>query len=93
MAKIEIYHKTWCGFSRAALKLLREKGVAFIDIDVTDDAIREEEMVMRSGRITVPEIFIDGELIGGYDDLAGLDAAGELAAKLGPEDDPWRKAA
>jgi len=91
--KIEIYHKTWCGFSRGALALLREKGVPFIDIDVTDDAIREDEMVMRSGRVSVPEIFIDGDLIGGYDELAALDVTGKLDAMLGLKVDLFLDAA
>ncbi|MEE8351286.1 MAG: glutaredoxin domain-containing protein [Rhodospirillales bacterium] len=80
---IEIYHKTWCPYSRAALALLNDKGVDFKDIDVTDDTVRESEMVIRSGRTSVPEIFVDGELIGGYDELAALDAAGQLDELLG----------
>jgi len=81
--KIEIYHKTWCPYSRRALALLNDKGVAFEDIDVTDDPVRESEMVIRSGRTSVPEIFVDGELIGGYDELAALDAEGQLDLRLG----------
>lgn len=66
---IEIYYKTWCGYSQAALALLDDLGVAYTGIDVTSDRVREAEMVRRSGRTSVPEIFINDELIGGYEDL------------------------
>ncbi len=78
MARTQIYFKDWCPYSRRALALLEKKGVAFEAIDVTDDTVREHEMRERSGRTSVPQIFIDGRHIGGYDDLAAIDAAGEL---------------
>ena len=81
--RIEVYHKTWCPYSRAALALLDEKGAVYEDIDVTDDRVREAEMVERSGRTSVPEIFVDGALVGGYDDLAALDDDGRLDRLLG----------
>jgi GrxC family glutaredoxin len=75
---VEIYHKTWCPYCRAALALLDRKGVAYRAIDVTTDRTREREMIERSGRRTVPEIFIGGELVGGFDDLARHDREGTL---------------
>ena len=66
---IEIFYKTWCGYCQAALALLDDLGVGYTAIDVTTDRVREAEMVRRSGRTSVPEIFIHNELIGGYDDL------------------------
>ncbi len=81
--RVEIYHKTWCSYSRAALALLKEKGVRFEDIDVTDDEIREREMIERAHATSVPQIFVDGESIGGYDELAALDAHGLLDGLLG----------
>ena len=54
--RVEIYHKTWCSFSQSALALLDEKGIAYTDLDVTDDRQLEEEMIERSGRTSVPEI-------------------------------------
>ncbi|MBP1686312.1 MAG: grxC [Deltaproteobacteria bacterium] len=58
--------------------LLRHKGVAFEEVDVsTDDALREK-MVRESGRRTVPQIFINGSPIGGFDELRALDAEGKL---------------
>ncbi len=81
--RVEVYHKTWCSYSRAALALLKEKGVRFEDIDVTDDDIREREMIERAHATSVPQIFVDGESIGGYDELAALDAHGLLDELLG----------
>ena len=82
MAYTEIYFKDWCPYSRRALALLEQKRAAFEAIDITDDTEREQEMRARSGRTSVPQIFIDGRHIGGYDDLAALDATGELDALL-----------
>jgi GrxC family glutaredoxin len=81
--RVEVYHKTWCSYSRAALALLEEKGTRFEDIDVTDDEIRERVMIERAHVTSVPQIFVDGESIGGYDDLAALDAHGLLDGLLG----------
>ena len=79
MAYTEIYFKDWCPYSQRALALLTRKGVVFEAIDITHDADdREQEMRERSGRTSVPQIFIDGHHVGGYDDLAALDQAGGL---------------
>lgn len=79
MANIEIYFKNWCPYSQRALAFLTSKGVDFKAIDLTDDADGpEQQMRERSGRTSVPQIFIDGKHIGGYDDIAVLDASGEL---------------
>lgn len=79
MKKIEIYHATYCGFCRRALQLLDSKGVNYTDYDVTDDQAGRAEMTKRAnGGTSVPQIFIDGQHIGGCDDLHALDASGEL---------------
>lgn len=91
--RIEVYHKTWCSYSRAALALLNEKGALYEDIDVTDDLDREIEMNERSGRTSVPQIFIGGELIGGFDDLKAFHALGGLDELPGPGAADHRKAA
>jgi glutaredoxin 3 len=84
MARVEIYSTLFCPYCARAKSLLEKKGVDFVNIDVIEDASKRDEMVKRSGgRQTVPQIFIDGEHIGGSDDLAALDRAGTLAAKLG----------
>jgi len=83
MTNIEIYFKNWCPYSQRALRLLNARGVHYTAIDLTDAGsekvqVREREMRQRSGRTSVPQIFIDGSHIGGYDDMAALDASGEL---------------
>lgn len=84
MSKVEIYTTNWCPYCAMAKSLLNEKGVAYEEIDVTDDPARRNEMTERAGgRRTVPEIFIDGKIIGGFDDLHALDAAGKLDGLLG----------
>jgi glutaredoxin 3 len=84
MVKVEIYSTMFCPYCARARSLLQRKGVAFTDIDVDAQPERRDEMVKRAGgRYTVPQIFIDGEHIGGSDDLMALDSAGKLDAKLG----------
>jgi len=83
MAKIEIYTKAFCGFCSRAKALLDRKGATFQEIDVTMDRAGFEAMVERAnGGRTVPQIFIDGKHVGGSDDLAALEAKGELDALL-----------
>ncbi len=73
MAKVEIYTKSWCPFCARAKERLGRKGVSYQEIDVTTDSVRELEMVIRSGRHTVPQIFIDDHYLGGSDDLLAAD--------------------
>jgi glutaredoxin 3 len=72
MPAIVIYSKDWCGYCHAAKQLLSSLGYAYEDIDVTHDVPRYQEMRQRSGRTTVPQIFIDDVSIGGYTDLNAL---------------------
>ncbi len=84
MARIEVYTKAFCPYCTRAKMLLDDKGAQFQEIDVTMDRAGFEAMVERAGgRRTVPQVFIDGRHIGGSDDLAALDAKGELDALLG----------
>jgi glutaredoxin 3 len=84
MAKVELYTTQWCGYCARARALLGRKGIAFTDIDVDADSANRAAMMRRSGGgMTVPQIFIDGEHIGGSDELVALDRAGKLDAKLG----------
>ncbi len=74
-----VYSQPFCGYCSAAKRLLDSKGTPFTEFDVMAEAGRRAEMLARSnGRKTVPQIFIDGRHIGGYEDLAALDKAGEL---------------
>ena len=84
MPKIEIYSTMFCPYCARARSLLSKKGAAFENIDIIEQPDRRAEMIERAnGRSTVPQIFIDGEHIGGSDELAALDRAGKLDAKLG----------
>ena len=79
MARVEIYTKVFCPYCSRALALLRGKGVEMEEYDITMDSAKRSEMIERSGgRMTVPQIFIDGLHIGGSDDLAALDAKAGL---------------
>ena len=78
MPKIVIYTTNYCPYCFGAKALLRSKGVEFEEIDVTEDPARRIEMERFSRRRTVPQIFIDGEPLGGFDDIRRLDSAGEL---------------
>ena len=83
MAQITIYTTNWCRYCHGAKALLRSKSVAFDEVDVTDEPEKRKEMERLSQRRTVPQIFIDGRAIGGYDEARMLDATGELDKLLG----------
>jgi len=83
MAKVEMYTKAFCPFCIRAKGLLDKKGVEFIDIPAAMDRDKRREMNERSGRNTFPQIFIDGQHVGGCDDLFALDKAGKLDPLLG----------
>ncbi len=82
MAKIEIYTQDWCPYCVRAKSLLSKKNVEFREIDAPGGSPARAEALARSGRTSVPQIFIDGTLIGGCDDLMALDRAGKLNAML-----------
>lgn len=80
--KVEMYANSWCPYCQFARTLLRGKGVAFEEINLEEHPERRAEMIQRSGRHTVPQIFIGERHIGGSDDLTELEADGELDALL-----------
>jgi glutaredoxin 3 len=83
VAKVEVYTTTYCPFCTRAKILLKSKGVAFDEIDVTDDdALRAKMIEMSGGRRTVPEIFINGRIVGGFDELKSLSDSGKLDSLL-----------
>ncbi len=83
MAKVEIYTKAFCPYCSRAMNLLASKGVAVDEFDITMGGPKRGEMLERAnGRTTVPQIFIDGQHVGGSDDLAALDRDGKLDALL-----------
>lgn len=79
MADIEIYTTHVCAYCERARRLLTAKGTAYREIFVDEDADLLDSMIKRAGgRKTVPQIFIDGRHVGGFDDLNALDKSGEL---------------
>ena len=84
MRTVEIYTLPFCGYCHRAKAQLSSKGVTFTEIDVMETPGARQEMERRSGGgRTVPQVFIDGRAIGGSDQLAALDRAGELDSLLG----------
>ena len=78
MPTIEMYTQPWCAFCARAKNLLDRKGVAYTEIDAPAGTPARAESQRRSGRSSVPQIFIDGRHIGGSDDLAALERSGKL---------------
>lgn len=83
-ARVVMYTTPWCPYCIRARSLLKQKGVAFEDIDVGANPALRREMEARSQRHTVPQIWINDEHIGGCDDLYALERAGQLDDKLAP---------
>ena len=82
MKPVRVYTTLICPYCVRAKLLLRERGIAFEEIDVTRDHEARMWLVEKTGRRTVPQIFIGDEPIGGFDDLRELDRSGELAKTL-----------
>lgn len=78
MPAIEVYASQFCPYCRWARALLDNKGVEYQVFDVDRDPQLRREMIARSGRTSVPQIFIDDYHVGGFDDLSALDRAGKL---------------
>jgi glutaredoxin 3 len=86
MPQISMYCTAWCPYCIAAERMLANKGVVEIEkIRVDLEPARRAEMMQRSGRRTVPQIYIDDFHVGGFDDLSALNQAGKLEVMLGRE--------
>ncbi len=82
MSKVLIYTKSYCPYCDRAKALLQRKGASYEEISVEGNEKIYTELKQKTGLMTVPQIFINDELIGGYTDLAALDQKGLLDAKL-----------
>jgi glutaredoxin 3 len=82
MKPVTVYGNATCAFCGAARMLLTRKAVKFEDIIITDDPLLLAEMQERSGKRTVPQIFVGDTPIGGFDELCALDKSGELDKML-----------
>jgi len=81
--RVELYRTRYCGYCALAARVLDQRGVPFTEIDVSSDHERRRWLAQVTGRRTVPQIFIDGRSIGGYEELAALARRGELERLLG----------
>jgi glutaredoxin 3 len=75
---VTLYLSDWCPYCQRAKNLLNDKQVVFNEINVDEDPKLREEMMERSARRTVPQIFIGDKHVGGFDELYALDGSGEL---------------
>ncbi|MEZ5507489.1 MAG: glutaredoxin 3 [Gammaproteobacteria bacterium] len=82
MADVVLYTTPWCPYCLRAKHLLKSKGVTFTDIDVSGNPALRQDMEQRSGRHTVPQIWIGTTHVGGCDDLYALERQGKLDALL-----------
>ena len=82
MKPVLVYTTDYCGYCVSAKALLNNKNIPFEEIDVSKDQALRLEIARRSGRRTVPQIFIGDESIGGFTELKALSDSGQLASKL-----------
>jgi len=85
MARVQMYSMEWCPYCAKAKALLGAKGIEYDEVDVTDDETAAQEMIERTGQRGVPQFFIDERYVGGYDNLAYLNATGTLDQMFGIE--------
>ncbi len=78
MPHVTIYTTRVCPYCTMAKRLLATRGIAYEEVDVTGDEAKRAWLVQTTGRRTVPQVFIEGKAVGGYDELAALDRAGQL---------------
>ncbi len=82
MNNVTIYSSNSCGYCTMAKRLLAQRGVTPAEINVDHDPAQRSAMAARTGRRTVPQIYIGERHVGGFDDLVALERSGELAALL-----------
>ena len=78
MDNIKIYTTSWCGPCKMAKRLLEEKGYSFEEIDIEEKGWTREDLFNKTGGRTVPQIVIEGQTIGGYDELSQMESQGKL---------------
>lgn len=82
MKPITIYSTSWCPYCRSAKAFFDQKKLPYTEIDLTGDDAGRDALVTRTGRTSVPQIFVGDHHVGGYDDLRALDRAGGLQPLL-----------
>jgi len=81
--KVEVYSTVRCPYCELARQLLDKKGIAYTEYFIDKEAHLREEMVTRSNRTSVPQIFVGNVHVGGFEDMAAMDLQGELDLLLG----------
>jgi glutaredoxin 3 len=79
MARVTVYTTEPCGYCRTAKALLDRRGIAYDEVNLAKDADGRSELVARTGMMTFPQVIVDGEPLGGFQELAAADRAGRLA--------------
>jgi glutaredoxin 3 len=87
-ADVVVYGTRYCPYCMRARQLLSRKGVAFREVDLTMDERGRSELARRVGSRLVPQIFINGRAVGGFDDIDELDRRGELERLLSEPNPP-----
>jgi glutaredoxin 3 len=87
VTRVELYTTVSCPFCVRAKRLLQARGIPYVEHDVGEDDELRAEIIRRTGRRTVPQIFVDQESIGGFEELAALDARGGLAGLVPQADE------
>jgi len=85
MPTIDLYIKPWCPYCARVKALLNQKNLEYNEIDISTDGARENEMRVRSGRRTVPQVFINDHHVGGSDDLIAAEATGLIDKHIADE--------
>ena len=79
MARVTVYTTEPCGYCRTAKALLERRGIDYEEVNLSKDSDGRAELVARTGMMTFPQVLIDGEPLGGFQELAAADRAGRLA--------------
>ncbi len=83
MPNVEIYSTMNCPYCVAAKNLLKQRGLDYTEIRIDQDPAQRDKMISLTKRRTVPQIFVGGQHVGGFDDLAAADRDGRLAKMIG----------
>ncbi len=82
MASVEVFTQAWCPYCERVVGLLQSKGVSFQEIPAPHGSVQRQGAMAKSGRSTMPQVFIGGKFVGGCDDVVALERAGKLDPML-----------
>ena len=87
MSSVTVYTKSFCGYCMRVIALLERRGIAFTEVNVEDHPDLREKLLVKSGRRTLPQVYVGERYIGGADELAALDQSGELLSLIQARND------